>query len=67
MGNIYSSLHDRDSDDTVLCYYCRGSGEGMYADSRCTYCNGTGDHYYLRDKQEQSELDADYEMDREKN
>lgn len=66
MVNIYSSVHDRDGDDTVLCHACSGSGEGMYDGSRCTACNGTGDHYYLIDKAAQKEIDADYAMDRER-
>lgn len=26
----------------IICYWCDGSGEGLYDGSRCTKCKGSG-------------------------
>ncbi len=31
-----------DEPEDEICYWCRGSGEGVYDGSRCRRCRGTG-------------------------
>jgi hypothetical protein len=47
--------------ETVLCYECRGSGEGMHDGTKCRYCGGSGE---VRERSAYDDAMGDIEYDR---